>query len=204
MDNYGRFMRSVSGESLEWRDEIAVDSFLRLEGGQRANAERVLIRQLAAVDDWRIPPALSAGKVEQAVPVMQERLAHAEGKFRIALMTALREMGVKVDRLGILSLALKEQHDEGPLAALISLDRMEPHEMPDGLLEELENAALTHPSGGIRCSAAAAMLRITGVSAFAQMEHRPLILSFHQDPEARRQSIAEVKRMIAAAADRRE
>jgi len=197
-DDYGRFMRSVIGESMEWREEIAVDSFLRLEGGQRANAEKVLIRQLAAVDDWRIPPALAAGRVEQAIPLMQERLANAEGKLRLTLMTALTQMGVKVDRKRSLTSALKEEGEDGPIWALITLKAMDPAEVPEGILEDIEHAALTHPAGNVRCSAAAALLFLTRVSTDAHFEHRPLILSFHQALETRLQSMLEIKKMIAA------
>lgn len=199
MDDYGRFMRSVSGESPEWREEIAVDSFLRLEGGQRANAERVLIRQLAAVDDWRIPPALAAGRVQQAIPVMLERLAHSEGKFRLSLMSAVRQMGVTVDQRRTLASALKEEGQEGPLWALIHLEMMDPAEIPPGILEDVEHAALAHPAGTVRCSAAATLLRLTRVSDFAEFEYRPLILSFHEAIETRRQSMIEIKEMIASA-----
>ncbi|MBL8291692.1 MAG: hypothetical protein JNN08_07645 [Bryobacterales bacterium] len=198
-DDYGRFMRSVSGESMEWREEIAVDSFLRLEGGQRANAEKVLIRRLAAVDDWRIPPALAAGRVEQAVPVMQERLANAEGKFRLTLMNALTQMGLKVNRKRTLTSALKEEGEDGPIGALITLKSMDPAEVPEGILEEIEHAALTHPAGNVRCSAAAALLFLTRVSTDPHFEYRPLILSFHQALETRRQSLLEIKKMMAAA-----
>jgi hypothetical protein len=199
MDDYGRFMQSVSGESAEWREEIAVDSFLRLEGGQRANAERVLIRQIAAVDDWRIPPAIVAGRVQQAIPVMQERLAHAEGKFRLSLMNALRQLGVNVDQQRTLASALKEEDQEGPLWALINLEMMDDDEVPPGILEDVEQAALTHPVGTVRCSAAATLLRLAGVSDLAEFEHRPLILSFHEAPETRQQSLVIIKKMIAAA-----
>jgi hypothetical protein len=199
MDDYGRFMHSVIGESEEWREEIAVDSFLRLEGGQRANAERVLIRQVAAVDDWRIPPALVAGRVEQAIPVMQERLTHADGKFRLSLMNALSQMGVKVDQQRTLASALKEEDQEGPLWALINLEMMDANDVPAGILEDVEQAALTHPVGTVRCSAAATLLRLTGVSDFAEFEHRSLILSFHETMETRQHSMLEVKKMIASA-----
>lgn len=204
MSDYTRFLESIEGRGMEWREELAMDSFERLEGGQRETAVKVMIRRLKeSPEDWRVPVALGEAGIKSAIPALEECLETSEGKMRVLVMSALKRLGAPVDVMGVLRKALRERTERGPIAAIIHLEMMEPDEVPAGAMEELERVALRHPEAMVRCSAAGALMILGGVSTNPAFEHRPLYLSFHENAEIRAASVAQIKDMIAGVRGRK-
>ncbi|HEY4118371.1 MAG TPA: hypothetical protein VGM56_10960 [Byssovorax sp.] len=188
---YGRFLASVKGVDPDDREHLDVGALKALKGDEKDAAHELLVERVKTTDDWRGPPAIAEIRLKRAVGPMRARLPRSKGRMRVALASALVELGA-IDSIDdtVVDMLKGGDGDEG-ITALAAADGRPP---TTPLMKGLAWSALHHPSGEVRANAGAAILRMAKLGDDPLMwAYRPLYIKLAEDDEAvRRDAYLEI------------
>ncbi|HVK66859.1 MAG TPA: hypothetical protein VM694_20380 [Polyangium sp.] len=197
---FKRFVESVEGKSLEWREDVDLPALLSLQGEERRAAEELLMRELPE-NDTRAPGALAKAQCRGAVVPMKEALPKASGRMKVAIALALAELDAgPADP--IIAEVIRSGDDDSAAAAMVVARDMRSDEIRDALAW----AAMHHPTPSARSSAGSILLYASGASNDPFVWHmRPLYLQLGSEDEATRrkafEAICEVAQIPPSLAD---
>lgn len=187
---YARFLASVEGVDLKYREELDTAALLALRDEERRAAEDLLVQRVKEEDDWRVPPVIASIRLKRAVRPMKERLPQARGRMRLALARALVELGA-LDRIDETVVAMLEEGDpEEGISALAAADDLRSR----AIIRALARACVHHKSPEVRINAGAALLYMAKLTDDPLVwKLRPVYLPLgDEDEQVRREAFEDI------------
>ncbi|MDI1446205.1 hypothetical protein [Polyangium sp. 6x1] len=197
---FRRFVESVEGKSLQWREDVDVAALLSLEGEERRAAEELLMRELDE-NDTRAPRALAKAECRGAVAPMKAALPKASGRMKVAIALALAELDAGPADPIVAEVIRSGDNDSAPAAMAVAREMRSPE-----IRDALTWACMHHPTATARSSAGSILLYASGASNDPFVWHlRPLYLQLGSEDEATRRkafvAICEIAQIDPSLAD---